>query len=557
MGGITDKARKLRELFEQDGISCIAGAHNALGAKLVEKNGFDGVWASGLEISTAYAVPDANILTMSEFLNAAEAMNEAVSIPVIADCDTGFGNSGNVIYMVKKYENAGIAAVCIEDKHFPKVNSLYPGRQELASIAEFVGKIMAAKNAQRDKDFMVIARVEALIAGWGMDEALKRAHAYVDAGADAILIHSKQKTPNEIIEFAKAWENRVPLVVVPTTYFSITVDELEDIGVKMVIYANHGLRAAIKAMDETLGIIAREGTTRNIEGKIADLKEVFEIQGMQKFRESESRYCNNGKERVVAVIPAAGDHLEEYSMKHIAEDIPMAMLDINGKSLLQRQIETLNRAGIYDIYVVGGYKVEKIEWEGINLLVNERYNSTGILYSIMCASDKMNGKVLIAYSDVLYDKLLVERLLESDKDIVILGDMTFDSKNYPPNKVIDLIITETKPQLGRRILHSNSTKRVLKIGTKLNPQEAHYEFPGLMVLSPNGVKIFKEIYEELKENNWSGGFHEAESFEKANLSDMLQEIIDRGYEVSCLEVNSGWLELHSFEDYKFACSYVK
>ena len=132
-------------------------------------------------------LPEANIITVTDFFNAASSMNEAVNIPVIADCDTGFGNSNNVIHLVKKYEAAEIAAVCIEDKLFPKVNSFIPGRQELASIAEFVGKILVAKSAQNGPNFMIMARVEALIAGWGMEEALKRARAYTDAGADATL----------------------------------------------------------------------------------------------------------------------------------------------------------------------------------------------------------------------------------------------------------------------------------------------------------------------------------------------------------------------------------
>ena len=186
-----NKAAKLRELFKSEGVIRAVGAHDGLSAKLVELNGFDGVWASGFEISASHAVPDANILTMTQYLEAASIMNDAVSIPVVADCDTGYGNSNNVMHMVRKYEAAGIAAVTIEDKMFPKVNSYIPGRQEWASIAEFVGKILAAKNAQQTKDFMVIARVEALIAGWGQEEALRRAHAYAEAGADAILIHPK------------------------------------------------------------------------------------------------------------------------------------------------------------------------------------------------------------------------------------------------------------------------------------------------------------------------------------------------------------------------------
>src|SRR3989338_5935201 len=172
------KSTYLRELFQAKKIVRIMGAHDGLGAKLIEQHHFDGVWASGFEISTAHAVPDANLLTMTENLAAAQAMNDATSLPVVCDCDTGYGNAAKVMHMVRKYEAAGLAAVVIEDKVFPKVNSFIPGRQELASIEEFVGKIQAAKNAQQHLDFMVFARVEALIVGWGQEDALRRARAY-------------------------------------------------------------------------------------------------------------------------------------------------------------------------------------------------------------------------------------------------------------------------------------------------------------------------------------------------------------------------------------------
>ena len=184
------------------------GAHDGLTAKLIGESGFDGVWASGLEISASYGIPDANILTMSEYLERAIEMNEATSLPVIEIADTGYGNVNNVIHLVEKYEKAGIAAVCIEDKIFPKVNSFVEGRQELADIDEFCGKLSAVKNTQKNKDFMVIARIEALIAGWGMKEALKRANAYVESGADAILIHSKKKDKQEILEFCKKFKKK-------------------------------------------------------------------------------------------------------------------------------------------------------------------------------------------------------------------------------------------------------------------------------------------------------------------------------------------------------------
>ena len=176
----------------------VGGAFDAMSAKLIEINGFDAIWAGSFAISATHALPDASIMTMTEFLAVASNMVESCKIPVIADCDTGFGGPSNISHMIKKYENSGIAAVSIEDKIFPKQNSLLEnGRQELISEKEFVAKIIAAREAKQNKEFMIIARTEALIAGMGMNEAIKRAHAYEDAGADAILIHSKKDTSNE------------------------------------------------------------------------------------------------------------------------------------------------------------------------------------------------------------------------------------------------------------------------------------------------------------------------------------------------------------------------
>ncbi len=151
--------------------------------------------------------------------------------------------------MVKKYEKAGIAAISIEDKIFPKQNSLLEtGTHELLSEKDFVAKIIAARDTKQDQNFMIIARTESLIAGLGVDEAIKRAIAYEDAGADAILIHSKSDTPKEIFEFADLWKGNVPLIVVPTSYPTVSLDELISHKIKMVIYANQSLRAAHAAM---------------------------------------------------------------------------------------------------------------------------------------------------------------------------------------------------------------------------------------------------------------------------------------------------------------------
>ena len=271
----------LRKKLEGNSIIKVGGAFDAMSAKLVEINGFDAVWAGSFAISATYAVPDASILTMTEFFDAASKMADTCKIPVIADCDTGYGGPSNVSRMVKKYENAGIAAICIEDKTFPKQNSLLEnGQNNLISEKEFVAKIITAKDAKQDKNFMIIARVEALISGAGMDEALKRATAYEKAGADAILIHSKEKTPEEIFKFADLWEGNSPIVVVPTTYDSVKIDELIDHKIKLVIYANQTLRAAHASMNRMLKQIINSNSLSETEEEISSMEEIFNLQEM-------------------------------------------------------------------------------------------------------------------------------------------------------------------------------------------------------------------------------------------------------------------------------------
>ena len=282
-------ADTLHSKLEGNSILKVAGAFDAMSAKLVELNGFDAVWAGSFGISATHALPDASILTMTEFLTAASNMVDACSIPVIADCDTGFGGPSNVNHMVKKYENAGIAAISIEDKVFPKQNSLLKnGNQELLSEKEFVAKIIAAKNAKNNPNFMIIARVEALIAGLGNDEALKRATAYEEAGADAILIHSKQNTPNEFFNFCDSWRGNIPIISIPTSYPSVTLNQLQSHNVKMVIYANQSLRKAYWAMEDYLHTLSKAQSLSEINSEMSTMEDIFNLQEMYKIKKQES-----------------------------------------------------------------------------------------------------------------------------------------------------------------------------------------------------------------------------------------------------------------------------
>lgn len=281
-------ANILRQKIASQQIIKIGGAFDAMSAKLVEMHNYDAVWASSFAISATHALPDASIMTMTEFLSVAANMADACRIPIIADCDTGYGGPSNVSHMVKKYESAGIAAISIEDKVFPKQNSLLEGsKQEILSEKEFVAKIIAAKEAKRDPDFMIIARTEALIADLGMNEAIQRAKAYEKAGADAILIHSKKNTPDEILEFADTWNGKLPLVIVPTSYPTIKISDLITHKIKMIIYANQTLRASYAAMSRVLDQILNADSVDNIKEQISSMDDIFKLQKMYELKKQE------------------------------------------------------------------------------------------------------------------------------------------------------------------------------------------------------------------------------------------------------------------------------
>ena len=282
------QSESLVDLLDNQPIVKVCGAYDAMSAKLVELSGFDAVWAGSFAISAIHNVPDASILTMTEFFNAASNMAHACEIPIIADCDTGYGDATNVRHMVKKYENAGIAGICIEDKTFPKQNSLLEGGNNmLLSEKDFVAKILSANEAKQNKTFTIIARVEALISGIGMEQALKRAYAYEKAGADLILIHSKKITPEEIFEFSDSWKGSAPLVVIPTTYYSVNIDELIQHKIKMVIYANQTLRASHLALSNLLAKMKDANNMSQLQNQMSSMDEIFKLQEMYDVKSEE------------------------------------------------------------------------------------------------------------------------------------------------------------------------------------------------------------------------------------------------------------------------------
>jgi phosphoenolpyruvate phosphomutase len=550
-------AGKLRAALKKPGALKVVGAHDALSARLIERAGFDGVWASGFAISASLkCIPDASFITSSEQLEVERNIAEAVGIPVIADCDTGYGNALNVMRTVNDRERAGVAAICIEDNVYPKRCSFYAGvRRELIPIHEHCGKIKAAKAAQIFPEFMVIARTEALIAGWGQEEALKRAEAYAEAGADAVLIHSKSKKFDELRAVYKAWSGRVPLVVVPTIFDQTTAAEMEEAGVKIIIYANQPVRAAIRAMRDTLDLIKQDTRPGAANDRIVTLPEVYDIVGVPQMEEDERQFLPVGGEKITAIIPAAGF---EKQLLPLIEDVPKCLLDIKGRTILERQVAALNECNIKEIALIRGYKKEAIALPNIRYYDNDRYEDTGELFSIFCAESEMKGRTIILYGDIVFDTTILEKLLKSPADIALVVDLAWQDQQQrglqPVHVNPDLISLAEPPGKSylSRFVMPEGEHRVVKIGQHLSHDQAHGEFIGMAMFSEKGIDAFRSGYRAALEKYKATGFHEAGTVTKASFTDLIQELIDQGQRVDAVPIFKGWMEVDSFEEYQKA-----
>lgn len=272
------KANVLREMLkDQSYIKIGAGVHDAISARLAEIAGYDFIWISGLGLSSVNGVPDGSLLTFGDFLPAFSMISQAVKLPVIADCDSGYGDEANACFTAFQIKNrTNLAGLCIEDNPYPKRNSLVDGFERLLVTKEEMSRKVYSIRNSIDDDLFIIARCEALIAGLGIKDAINRAKAYALAGADAILIHTKDKTGNEMLQISQEWDYSAPLVLVPTALPHVTAQQMHDLGYRMTIYANQALRAAMSAMQHSYKLI-KEDRALELEKEIAKLSELFEL----------------------------------------------------------------------------------------------------------------------------------------------------------------------------------------------------------------------------------------------------------------------------------------
>jgi len=509
-------------------------AHNGMSARIVEETGFKGIWASGLAISAALGVRDNNEASWTQVLEVVEFMSDATTVPILLDGDTGFGNFNNVRRLVKKLEQRGVAAVCIEDKQFPKTNSFINGeRQPLADMDEFAGKLKAVKDAQNDPDFCVVARLEAFIAGWDLAEMLRRAEAYHAAGADALLIHSKERSPDQILAFARAWGNRCPLVIVPTMYYSTPTEVFEQAGISMAIWANHNIRATITAIQNTTRTIFKERSVRSVEDRIAPVKEVFRLQNADELLEAEERYLprKNGNDTPRAIILAASQGAELGELTHTR---PKAMVPVNGQPLLHKLTAQFRAEQVREVVIVRGFGREQVNAPDARFVDNEDFAGTGELLSLSKAATFLDGPAIISFGDILFRKYILQNLLLDAGDITIVVDAAWQKRSQPRN-FADYIVASHPYSLK----YGEEEAELRDIGAHLKPEQVHGEWIGLMKTTANGTQALQKALTELQSRP---------DFRGLRFDDLFRHLLAAGQSIRVVYITGHWLDVDSLDD---------
>ncbi len=554
--------RLLRFLEAHNGISALIAEE----AKIeVEEQGnkktleFDGFWESSFTDSASKGLPDIEIVSIDSRLATINQIAAVTKKPIIVDADTG-GEISQFEYTVKKLEGAGASMVVIEDKVFPKRNSLEGGtRQELEKPELFAEKIRRGQTAKNNPQFLIIARIESLIAGLGLADALARARIYLAAGADGIIIHSKKEKPDEILEFAQRFKelpeefigNKI-LGCIPTTYNSITEEELAQAGFNIVIYANHLLRAGSLAMEKTAKEILKQGRSLEASAYCLPVKEIFQKVGFLEVKERDKELAELLGSKVKVIIPAAGQ--DELAQQH---QRPRALIEIQGKTILERQIETLKRTGLDKFVVIRGFQGELFQMENITYCDNPAYQERHILHSLFCAQDEMNSPFIFLLGDILFNENIIRDLLkvsqrEHNDDMVLVVDNSFQHLKERIERPLDLVVTKNKTEDVVRKVVGTTEEEVSFIGRNLDKQTADYEFIGIAYFSQRGAEILKQVYEDCLLKYQNSRFHQAANIFQADITDFLQEVIDRGYKVKVLKTYQGWMEIENEDDLKTA-----
>lgn len=520
-------------MLKGPGLHFLMEAHNGLSAKIAEEAGFEGIWGSGLSISAALGVRDNNEASWTQVMEVVEFMADATTVPILLDGDTGYGNFNSARRLVTKLEQRGVAGVCIEDKLFPKTNSFIRGTaQPLADMHEFAGKIRAMKEAQRDDDFVVVARVEALIAGHGMEAALARGEEYRKAGADAVLIHSSKKNAAEILEFKKEWGDRLPLVIVPTKYYTTPTDVFREAGFKIIIWANHLMRSALATMQATAKQIFTDQSLMNVEEKVAPLAEVFRLQGEHELEQAEKAYLPQGGAVTRGIVLAAGrgDELGE-----LTKDKPKCMVPIAGKPILGHILDAYRSANVRDLVVVRGFAKEAVNLVGATYVDNDAFATTGEVASLATAKTSLEGcACLVSYGDVVFKRHVLDELLDAEGDFVVAVDsLPAQEGDGKPRRADWAICSEPH---SRKTLLGNVTLKDMTSAPDTSGITG--EWTGILKTSAAGGKILAEMLAKLPEGDLA----------KLSMPDLLRRLVKDGKTVRVVYTRGGWLDVNTLGD---------
>ena len=535
-------AKRLRTLLSSDSVAVFMEAHNGLSAKLAYEAGFEALWGSGLSISAALGVRDNNEASWTQVLEVSEFMVDASDLPILIDGDTGYGNFNNVRRLVRKLEQRRIAGVCLEDKLFPKTNSFIDGeRQVLAEVDEFCGKVRAAKDTQLDPDFAVVARTEAFIAGWGLDEALLRAYAYAEAGADVILVHSKRKDSREILSFMEQWDDRAPIIIVPTKYPTEPLSRFVDAGISNFIFANQSLRTVITALERNLRKLHETCDLMSIENEIAPVSEIFRLQNVQELKSSEERYLPSSTQpQASAVVLAAS----KGDFGNLVKDRPKAMLRLRGKPIMTWHTDAFRRQGIRRIAAVRGYCKEAMDLSDIQYFDNDDWASTGELASLYTAREFLEGDMVIAYGDIVFDEFILRNLLSQTEGIGIAVDGAWKLRGRADAKR-DLVVTE-----GACDPVGLGACKLVEIGATVAPDKAMGEWIGMLYLQAAKTATLVELLDHLDAE-------EPELLRTGDLPMLLGRLIAAGETVSAVHTFGHWYDLDDQQDLLLASAQVK
>jgi len=528
-----NKTKQLKNLLKSGRTDFILEAHNGLSAKIVEEAGFKGIWGSGLALSAQHGVRDNNELSWTQVVDILEFMSDATSIPILLDGDTGYGDFNNMRRLVQKLEQRDIAGVCIEDKLFPKTNSFIQGeQQELEDIDTFSGKIQAGKDAQKDDDFCIVARVEAFIAGWGLEEALVRGEAYRQAGADAILIHSKLSRPDEVLQFAREWDNRCPLVIVPTKYYSTPTEVFRENNISLVIWANHLIRTAIAAMQATARTIRDTESLVDIEGRVATVAEIFRLQGADELLEAEKLYAGSARPDASAVILAAS---RGQGMDELTRERPKVMIPVAGKPVLRRQVDRFKAKGINDITVVAGYHNEAIDVQGARVVINEDWENSNELTSLDCALDAFSEDTVLIYGDLLFRSYILNNLMDWDADLLVVVDSS--PLEQVQGNINDLAYC-SNPDDRAMYQQKVSLDQVSSKGD-WQDRKPDGRWIGMLRARGEGRAWLIEALDQLRNEG---------QFENCGVPQLINRLVENGHAPQVQYISGHWMDINNLED---------